>query len=98
MIGLSTAGLIAVVRALDWSLIAQWVVGIGWIPFCGFMAYKVNKKLGQVAIEPKGVAHEPVHRKVDAGPATIPGSQRGHQTVTPPDMPSPAVPAPPLCE
>ena len=42
--GLST-GLIVAVRALDWSLILQWVVGVGWVVFCRLVFYKVNKKI-----------------------------------------------------
>ena len=46
--GLST-GLIVAVRALDWSLILQWVVGVGWVVFCGLVFYKVNKHFDKMA-------------------------------------------------
>ena len=44
--GLSTS-LIVAVRALDWSLILQWVVGVGWVVFCVFIGYKVNQKINK---------------------------------------------------
>ena len=87
MIGLSTAGLIAGIQALNWSLVTQWVVGIGWIPLCGFIAYKANKRWEPMEIKPEDVAREP-----DTGPATIPGTQQAHRKATDLAVSSPGPP------
>ena len=46
--GLGGAGIIEIVRALDWSLILQWVVGACWVILCVFIAYKVNQKINNM--------------------------------------------------
>ena len=45
--GLSATGLVVAVRALDWSLILQWVVGVCWVILCVFIGYKVNQKINK---------------------------------------------------
>ena len=47
MTGLSATGLVVAVRALDWSLILQWVVGVCWVTLCAFIGYKVNQKMNK---------------------------------------------------
>ena len=48
MTGLSATGLVVAVRALDWSLILQWVVGVCWVTLCVFIGYKVNQKINNM--------------------------------------------------
>ena len=48
MTGLGVAGIIGVVRALDWDLIFQWIVGAVCVALCVFIGYRVNKKIESV--------------------------------------------------
>ena len=83
--GLST-GLIVAVRALDWSLILQWVVGVGWVVFCGLVFYKVNKKIESWT--PK--EEKEAVRKRTGGAVSIPTAIRPAESAK---VPNPSEPA-----